>query len=126
MKGALCTAGFLLLVATPVLAQQASPSPEKPAGPGIIAEQLKDGSLSAGDKYDLEVGSRFHRIHTRYMAMGCNTCHADVKFPENVQFLRREEFPLTAYPGAVDRATCMGCHRGEGSLARPYYKVPKK
>ena len=35
-------------------------------------------------------------------------------------------YPLVAYPGAVDRGTCMGCHRGEGALATPFYGVPVK
>lgn len=98
----------------------------KPVGAGILAEQLREGVVSPGDKYDLEVGSRFHRVHTKFMAIGCQSCHAGVKFPENVQFLRREEFPLVAYPGAVDRSNCLGCHKGEGALATPFYGVPKK
>jgi len=98
----------------------------KPVGAGILAEQLREGVVSPGDKYDLEVGSRFHRVHTKFMAIGCQSCHAGVKFPENVQFLRREEFPLVAYPGAVDRSNCLGCHKGEGSLATTFYGVPKK
>jgi hypothetical protein len=124
MKAILLTA--LLMVATalsPAFAQQAK---EKPAGAGIIADQIREGELSPGDKYNLEVGSRFHRIHTKFMAIGCQTCHAGVKFPENIQFLRREEFPLAAYPGAVDRGTCLGCHRGEDNLASEFYKVPPK
>lgn len=108
----------------PALAQDVKA--EKPMGAGILAEQLREGVVSPGDKYDLEVGSRFHRVHTKFMAIGCQSCHAGVKFPENVQFLRREEFPLVAYPGAVDRSNCLGCHKGEGALATPFYGVPAK
>ncbi len=106
----------------PALGQETRREP--PTGAGILAEQLREGAINPGNRYDMEVGSRFHRIHTRYMAMGCQTCHAGVRFPDNVQFLRREEFPLSAYPGAVDRSTCLGCHRGEGSMATQFYHVP--
>lgn len=113
-----------IAIILPALAQQ-TPR-EQPTGAGIIAEQLREGVINPGDRYDIEVGSRFHRIHTRYMALGCQTCHAGVRFPDNVQFLRRAEFPLSAYPGAVDRSTCLGCHRGEGALATPFYTVPHR
>ncbi len=101
-------------------------NPDKPVGAGVMADQIREGELNPGDKYNLEVGSRFHKVHTRFMAIKCETCHAGVKFPENIQFLRREEFPLAAYPGAVDRGTCMGCHRGEGALATTFYPGPSK
>ncbi|MBK5959482.1 hypothetical protein CCR97_14880 [Rhodoplanes elegans] len=100
--------------------------PEKPVGAGILSDLIREGDVSPGDKYNLEVGSRFHRIHTRFMAIQCVTCHSGVKFPDNIQYLRKEEFPLAAYPGAVDRGTCMGCHRGEGALATPFYGIAKQ
>lgn len=112
--------------ASPAFAQDKAAAPEKPVGAGILADQLREGEVSPGDKYDLQVGSRFHKVHTKFMAIKCETCHAGVKFPENIQFLRREEFPLVAYPGAVDRSTCMGCHKGEGNLATPFYGVSAK
>ena len=110
----------------PALAADPATTPEKPVGAGILADQIREGEIPLGDNYTLEVGGRFHRVHTKYMAVKCETCHAGVKFPENTQFLRREEYPLVAYPGAVDRGTCMGCHRGEGALATPFYGVPAK
>ncbi|HYH19868.1 MAG TPA: hypothetical protein VD995_14735 [Azospirillum sp.] len=126
MKAILSAALLLVAVAaSPVLAADPAPS-EKPVGAGILADQIREGEIPLGDTYTLEVGGRFHRVHTKYMAIKCETCHAGVKFPENIQFLRREEFPLVAYPGAVDRGTCMGCHRGEGALASPFYGVPVK
>lgn len=99
---------------------------EKPVGAGIIADQIREGELAVGKDYTMALGGRFHHIHTKLMAIKCVTCHEGVKFPENVQFLRREEFPLAAYPGAVDRGNCMGCHRGEGSLATRIYGVSPK
>jgi hypothetical protein len=125
---AILVAALMLAAAAfvPAHAQEKPATPEKPVGAGILADQLREGDVSPGDKYNLEVGSRFHKIHTKFMAIKCETCHAGVKFPENIQFLRREEFPLAAYPGAVDRGTCMGCHRGEGALATPFYGVPVK
>lgn len=125
---------MLAVVVTPLAAQEpAKPQAtkpaakaEKPVGAGIIADQIREGDVAIGNEYTLAVGARFHRIHTKLMAIQCVTCHEGVKFPENIQFLRREEFPLAAYPGAVDRATCMGCHRGEGSLATRFYGTPPK
>lgn len=122
------------LAAAPLAAQEpARPQPakpaakaEKPVGAGILADQIREGDVAVGNEYSLAVGARFHRIHTKLMAIQCVTCHEGVKFPENIQFLRREEFPLVAYPGAVDRGTCMGCHRGEGSLATRFYGTTPK
>ncbi|HEY0846188.1 MAG TPA: hypothetical protein VGE12_12540 [Noviherbaspirillum sp.] len=106
--------------------QSAPAKAEKPVGAGILADQIRQGDVDVGKDYTMALGGRFHRIHTKYMALKCATCHEGVKFPENIQFLRREEFPLAAYPGAVDRGTCMGCHRGEGSLATRIYGVSPK
>jgi len=126
MKTILFAALLLVSTAAPVFAAGSATAPEKAVGAGILADQIREGEIPLGDNYTLEVGGRFHRAHTKYMAMKCETCHSGVKFPENIQFLRREEFPLVAYPGAVDRGTCMGCHRGEGALATPFYGVPAK
>jgi hypothetical protein len=114
----------MLFSLSSAIAQEATPP--KLEGAGILASKLREGDINPGDKYNLEVGSRFHSIHTKYMAIGCQTCHAGVKFPENVQFLRREEFPLAAYPGAVDRSTCLGCHRGKDNMATPFYEASVK
>lgn len=99
---------------------------KKPVGAGIIADMVREGDLAVGKDFTMALGGRFHHIHTKLMAIKCATCHDGVKFPDNIQFLRREEFPLAAYPGAVDRGTCMGCHRGEGSLATRIYGVSPK
>ena len=117
----------LLGTSASALAQaQAKNGAEKPVGAGIIASQIREGDLELDKQYTLALGGRFHHIHTKLMAVKCATCHEGVTFPENIQFLRREEFPLAAYPGAVDRGTCMGCHRGEGSLATRIYGVSPK
>jgi len=130
----LATFMLVAIVAGPLMAQEPAKPPaqkatakaEKPVGAGILADQIRHGDLDVGKDYSLAVGSRYHRIHTKFMAIQCVTCHEGVKFPENVQFLRRGEFPLVAYPGAVDRANCMGCHRGEGSLATRFYGTAPK
>lgn len=123
MRTLVLLAAFVLSLST-AFAQEAAPP--KPEGAGILAVKLREGDINPGDKYNLEVGSRFHSIHTKYMAIGCQTCHAGVKFPENIQFLRREEFPLAAYPGAVDRGTCLGCHRGKDNMATQFYEATVK
>lgn len=97
---------------------------KSPLGVGILADLIREGDISPGDEYSLEVGGRFHRIHARFMAYNCVSCHVGVEFPKEAQFLRREEYPIAAYPGAVDRGICLGCHRGQGALATPFYSFP--
>lgn len=97
---------------------------KSPLGAGILADLIREGDISPGDDYSVEVGGRFHRVHAKFMAVNCVSCHAGVKFPDDLQYLRREEFPIAAYPGSVDRGICLGCHRGKGALATPYYTMP--
>jgi hypothetical protein len=99
---------------------------KSPIGAGILSDLIREGDVSPGDQYTIEVGGRFHRVHAKLMAINCVSCHADVRFPEDLQFLRREEYPIAAYPGAVDRGICLGCHRGEGALATPFYAMPRQ
>lgn len=122
----LCVLSLTSLHANAQQAQQPAAKKEKPMGAGIVADQIREGDLAVGKDYTMALGGRFHHIHGKLMAIKCATCHDGVKFPENIQFLRREEFPLAAYPGAVDRGTCMGCHRGEGALATRIYGVSPK
>ncbi len=96
---------------------------KSPIGVGILADLIREGDLSPGERYTIEVGGRFHRVHAKLMAINCVSCHAEVRFPDDLQFLRRDEFPISAYPGAVDRGICLGCHRGEGAVATPYYPM---
>lgn len=121
-------AGAMLLVAAhaadPAATADESLYGKSPLGAGILADLIREGDISPGDDYTLEVGGRFHRIHARFMAYNCVSCHVGVEFPKDAQFLRREEFPIAAYPGAVDRGICLGCHRGEGALATPFYSFP--
>ncbi len=121
-------AGAMLLVAAhaadPAAISDEGIYAKSPLGAGILADLLREGDISPGDEYTLEVGGRFHRIHARFMAYNCVSCHVGVEFPKDAQFLRREEFPIAAYPGAVDRGICLGCHRGEGALATPFYSFP--
>lgn len=99
---------------------------EVPAlGPGLIALQIREGDIVIDRKRTIEMGGRFHSIHTRYMAMSCASCHTGLEYPEGVQFLRRDEFPLDHpdHPGVVDRAVCIACHSGEHAIATPIYGV---
>jgi hypothetical protein len=99
---------------------------KSPIGAGILSDLIREGDVSPGDQYTIEVGGRFHRVHAKLMAINCVSCHAGQHFPDDLQFLRREEYPIAAYPGAVDRGICLGCHRGEGALATPFYTMPRQ
>jgi hypothetical protein len=94
---------------------------KSPVGAGILSDLIQQGDVSPGNEFTVEVGGRFQRVHAKLMAINCISCHAGVKFPEDLQFLRRDEYPIAAYPGAVDRGICLGCHRGQGALATPFY-----
>lgn len=119
----------LLGAATLPLAAADKPEPawyeKSPLGAGILSDLIQEGDISPGDDYTIAVGGRFHRVHAKLMAINCVSCHAGVSFPEDLQYLRREELPIAAYPGAVDRGICMGCHRGQGALATPFYVMPR-
>ena len=56
---------------------------KSPLGAGILADLLREGDISPGDEYTLEVGGRFHRIHARFMAYNCVSCHVGVEFPKD-------------------------------------------
>ena len=98
---------------------------KSPLGAGILSDLIREGDISPGEDYTIEVGGRFHRVHAKLMAINCVSCHAGVTFPADLQYLRREEFPIAAYPGAVDRGICLGCHRGEGALATRFYTTSR-
>jgi hypothetical protein len=97
---------------------------KSPLGAGVLAELIREGDIATGDDYTTEIGGRYHRIHAKFMAIDCVSCHPDAKFPEDLEDLRPAQFPLTAYPGMVDRGICLGCHRGRGALATPFYPLP--
>lgn len=118
------------LCIAPALAEDPSPTDgepwygHSPLGAGLLSDLIQEGDISPGEEYTIEVGGRFHRVHAKLMAIACEGCHANVEFPEDLRYLRREEFPIAAYPGAVDRGICLGCHRGSGALATPFYRMP--
>jgi hypothetical protein len=95
-------------------------------GPGILALHIREGQIVIDRMQTMELGGRFHTIHTKYMAMACASCHQGIEFPDGAQFLRKDEFPMVAQPGIVDRYVCMSCHRGEGSIATQIYGVDPK
>jgi hypothetical protein len=123
----LIAAILVALAARPALAEEASAEPwygKSPLGVGILADLIREGDIDVGKDFTVRVGGRFHRVHAKLMAIECGSCHAGVSFPEDLQYLRREEFPIAAYPGAVDRGICLGCHRGVGAVATPFYTQP--
>lgn len=124
--------GWLALNLVGAVVAAADPAAEgpwygkSPLGAGLLSDLIREGDLSPGERYTIEVGGRFHHIHAALMAINCTACHANEQFPDDLQYLRREEFPIAAYPGAVDRGICLGCHRGTGALATPYYLMPEQ
>lgn len=116
-----------VLIALPAFAADVAPEPwygKSPLGAGILSDLIREGDMDLGKDYGIQVGGRFHRVHAKVMAMECASCHAGFSFPKDLQYLRREEFPIASYPGAVDRGVCLGCHRGSGALATPFYPQP--
>jgi hypothetical protein len=125
----------LAIVALPLSAQEAPPPAAPEAfdettvpelGAALLALQIREGDIAIDRMTTMEMGGRFHTIHTKYMAMSCAGCHQGVEFPENAQFLRKGEFPVATQPGVVDRYSCISCHRGEGSIATQIYGVDPK
>lgn len=123
----LIAATLAALVAWAALAEDPSAEPwygKSPLGVGILADLIREGDIDIGKDYTVKVGGRFHHVHAKLMAIECGSCHAGVSFPKDLQYLRREEFPIAAYPGAVDRGICLGCHRGVAGVATPFYTQP--
>lgn len=82
----------LALAAAPVLA--ADSQAKKPV--------VKGKNLMATD-------GRFHRTHTKKLALQCDNCHASEQ--KDTLFLRSGE---PQGPGPVDRNTCLVCHKSPG------------
>ena len=99
---------------------------KSPLGAGVLADLIRGGDIATGDDYTTAIGGRYHRIHAKFMAIDCVSCHPNAKFPEDLEDLRPEQFPLTAYPGMVERGICLGCLRGRGALATPFYPFPAR
>jgi hypothetical protein len=92
------------------------------------AKSVRDGKAGVGKELSMDPKTgRFHKIHAIVgKKKECGTCHVD---NENVPadfLLARKDDPLPEKaPGAVDRASCVGCHR-QDSVARPWYWVVDK
>jgi hypothetical protein len=63
---------------------------------------------------------RFHTIHAEVLGMACTSCHTAPSYAQDYLYLRSAEFPRRGRPGAVGRATCIGCHQ-QGGVATPWY-----
>ncbi len=73
------------------------------------ADAIRSGEIDVGDDYGLDVGKRFHEIHTTALGLGCETCHGD-GVSRDTTLAAWNESPQS--PGPVDRRGCLGCHSG--------------
>jgi len=81
--------------------------------PAIGAENstTKRASKPAATKSMDPAKGSFHRVHTKKLKLGCDTCHSsEAKDP---LFLRGAEVAASG-PDPVDRAVCQGCHQAPG------------
>ncbi len=93
-----------------------------PPGLDDTAEQIRNGTLDVGKVNSMGFPGRFHSIHAKALGMGCLECHTHPGHASDQLFLRKAEFPQRGHPGAVDRSTCIACHK-EGGAATPWYRL---
>ncbi|MBI4753977.1 MAG: hypothetical protein HY778_00825 [Betaproteobacteria bacterium] len=90
--------------------------------PGLAdtAEKIRSGEINVGKTYTMKFDGRFHTVHAEALGIGCVSCHTAPSYAADHLFLRKAEYPRRGSPGAVGRATCIGCHQQEG-VATPFY-----
>ncbi len=93
------------IIAAAVLAMPAASADKAPA---------KSASRPAAANAMDPVKGSLHRIHTKTLKLGCNTCHSQEA--KDVLFLRGAEIAVSG-ANPVDRAACLGCHQSPSKPA---------
>ncbi len=86
----------------------------------IISKEIKEGKIDVGEEYGMEIGQRWHNIHSEILEMKCSECHK-VKFPNDYIYQRRYKVPVRDAPGVVMRELCIECHSKKGAAITKLY-----
>ncbi|MBI4595099.1 MAG: hypothetical protein HY730_01830 [Candidatus Tectomicrobia bacterium] len=90
-------------------------APGKAGAEGPPGKAGPPGSLLAvaasGLPVGMEMGKRFHDIHTVKIQLKCETCHTGT--------VQSYNDPLAQTSNPADRRACLGCHKEVG--AQPFY-----
>ncbi len=80
------------------------------------------GSMGMGGRggAGLEIGQRYHNIHTMQVGLECSNCHISEYAPDYV-YQRKYKLPVRGAPGPVDRGICLGCHKENGPTSKKFY-----
>ena len=78
-----------------------------------VARKVGSGEADVGSESGLQVGGRYHNIHTAELDMECADCHLSEPSTTQTVFFAQDGSPQA--PGAVDRQVCLQCHQGGGA-----------
>jgi len=86
-----------------------------------IAKDIKEGKIELGNEFGMEIGERYHKIHSEILGMDCENCHIE-RYEENYLYQRKYKVPVRDAPGVVKREICIKCHSSKGPASTKLYK----
>jgi hypothetical protein len=87
-----------------------------------VAEDIKKGKIDVGGEYGMEIGQRYHKIHSEILGIDCEKCHIE-KYEENYLYQRKYKLPEGDAPGVVKREVCIKCHKLKGPASLKLYNI---
>jgi len=85
-----------------------------------IASDIKRGTINPGKEYGMEIGKRWHNIHSEILEIGCGKCHIEA-YPDDYLYQRKYKVPVRDAPGVVRREICLECHKKGGPAETELY-----